>query len=92
MRFSSKKALFVVIVAFNLDDKYSQDIVVDVIDDAVMGCDMPRPGDIIATLQWFRMPSASPGMLLQFRKKVTEFVECPWIRLLPFLDDLLGTG
>ena len=88
----SLKTLFVVIVAFNLDDKNCQDVVVDVIDYAVMGCDAPGPRDIIATHQWFRMASASSGMLLKFRQKVTEFVECPCIRLLPFLDDLLNTG
>lgn len=33
--------LFVVIVSLNLIDEYDNGVVIDVIDDAVMGCDVP---------------------------------------------------
>ncbi len=60
-------ASFIPVMSFNFDDKNKQDIVLYVIDDAILRGDSTRPSDIIAASQRFRMAYACSRVFAKFR-------------------------
>ena len=45
-----------------LNDKYCHYIIVDIINDSVMSCEMPRVSNTIPAFQWFRMSRSKSRM------------------------------
>ena len=82
--------LFVVVMAFDFDDEDGDGVVVDVVDDAVVGCQAAGVCHPACSFQWFGMSCPRTWMLLQFWQKTIEFLERGGIGLFPLPDDVLG--
>ena len=65
--------LLVVVMTFKLNDKHGHDIIVDIIDNAVVSGDMTGVSYTIAPCQRLWMSHACAGVALKFRKKVLQF-------------------
>ncbi len=76
-------------MSFNLYHKHGDDLIVDVIDDTVMGRDMPRPGDVLPTLQRLRVAEACTWVIHQLMVDLLIFLPKLRIRFLPLPDNLI---
>ena len=81
--------LFVFVMSLNLDHEHGDDIIVDVIDDTVMGRNMSRPCYILATFQRFRMAKAGTRMIHQLMIDFLVFLPKLRVRLLPLPDNFV---
>ena len=76
-------------MSLNLYHKHGDNLIVDVIDDTVMGGDMPRPGDILPTLQRLRVAEACAWVIHQLMVDLLIFLPKLRIGFLPLSDDLI---
>ena len=58
-----------------MDDKYAHYIIVDIVDDAIVGSDVPGIGDTVATDQCLGMTKSGSWMFHYFKKECCGFLE-----------------
>ena len=75
--------LLVVVMFFGFNHKHCNAVVIDVVDDAVMGSDVARIGHVIATDKCFRMTQACAGMLHDVHQNLCRLLEKARVLLLP---------
>ena len=61
----SGKCLFVVVVAFNFDYQHDKNVIIDVIDDAVVSSDVTGISHVITANEGFRVSESSTRMIHQ---------------------------
>ena len=82
--------LFIVIVLLGLDYQHRYTIIIYVIDNSVMSCDMAGIGNIVATDQSFRMPQSCTRMLHDIHQDLCCLLEEIRIGLLPLTQSLVS--
>ena len=81
--------LFVIIVASDLDNQNGHNIIIYIIFNNVLTCNMSRPYDIVSSLQRFRMSNTFPWVKGYILYHFDQFLIVPGIRLLPPFSNFL---
>ncbi len=82
--------LLVVVVFLCLDYQHRDTVVIDVVDNAVIGCDVTRIGYIVSAEESLGMAQSSAWMLHDVQQNPRRFPEELWIGLLPLAHRLVS--
>ena len=77
---------FVVVVSFGFENQNCDDVVVDVVNDTVGGCQVAWVGNVVSSLQGLGMSCTSSGMVHKFMKEFLIFFVQIRIWLFPFFS------
>ena len=81
--------LFIVVMLFDLNDKYGNSFLVYVIDDSVVSRYVTRIGNFLSSNQRFRVSQTGARMLHDIKQYLRRFPEQLRIGLFPFLQSSL---
>ncbi len=84
------KGLLVVVMLLSLHNKHGYTIIINVIDNAVLGRYVARIGYVVSTNKSFGMAQSCTWMLHNVHQNLRCFLEEFWVRLFPFAQCLIG--